>query len=149
MKIALVDVPDDAWEAVRACLVEAEKGTGQPPTPPASEVEWDGEHAAHAIETLGDFETRLLWRIADARGARVPLSELVRDLGLPGDAALERDFPSLSRYCAADVKSRPPLPVIAGGPDDGPWYWMDPFLAVIFRAALENGVFCGGSSSGS
>lgn len=148
MKIALVDVPDDALEAVRACLSEAEKGTGQPPAPPVSEVEWNGEHAANAIEALGDFETRLLWRIADARGARVPLSELVRDLGLPGDAALERDFSGLSRYCVAAGEPRPPLPVIAGGPDDGPWYWMDPFLATIFRAALEDGVF-GGSSSGS
>lgn len=104
-------------------------------------VQWDEEHAAEAVKPLGDSEVRLLWRIADARGARVPLSELVRDYGLPAGAAAEHDFPGLARYSAGDAESRPSLPVIAGGTGDEAWYWMDPAVGVLFRKALEDKVF--------
>ena len=142
MKIALVEVPDDTWEAVGACLDKAKTDASAKPKPPRPAVGWDPDHAAAAVRAIGDAETRLLWRIADARGARVPLGELARDLGLPGTAALDRDFPGMSRYCGAEGESRPPLPVLAGGADDGAWYWMDPALGAVFRGALEDQVFC-------
>jgi hypothetical protein len=140
VKIALVDIPDDRCDDLLAALDgSTDEPEESPPGPPAPAVEWDEDRAAAAIEALGDTEIRLLWRVADARGARVPLGELVRDFGLPGDAALERDFSGLSAYCA-DPQSRPALPVASGGGEEA-WYWMDPALGALFREAIERKVF--------
>lgn len=142
VKIALIDIPDERCEDLLAAVSKLADGEEESSegSPAASSVEWDEERAAAAVAAAGDAETTLLWRVADARGARVPLSELVRDLGLPGDAALERDFPGLSAYCA-DPEIHPALPVASGGGEEGAWYWMEPALGALFREAIREKVF--------
>jgi len=101
-------------------------------------VAWTKELALEAVGSIvGEAETRLLRRVAEARGQRVPMSELASTLGLPGDASVERDFAELSGWCAA--AGRPTMPVVTGGDGEGGWYWMslgdyDLFL----RAFAEN-----------
>jgi hypothetical protein len=141
-----IQVPEDIV-ALCTAVVERSKAKTQPPKPKAS-VPWTPALATLAVEHVGDFEGQLLWRVADARGARVPLSELRRDLGLPAEAALDRDFPAVSAYCASGGGSTalPALPVISGGTGDEAWYWMDPFEGIIFRDALKTKLFDPASS---
>jgi hypothetical protein len=97
-------------------------------------VQWSRELVAESLDQLDDNELDLLWRIAEARGRRVPVAELARDLGLPAATALDQDFPGLQRFCGGD--RRPALPVVAGGTDDKGWYWLHPDHAHAFAEAI-------------
>lgn len=77
--------------AAVAAALKDDEAAEEPPAPAAGA--WDGlaDHAVAAIK--GDAERRLLWRVAEARGQRVSLSELSSNFGLPAAPSLEHDFP--------------------------------------------------------
>lgn len=74
---------------------------------------------------------------------RIPAADLARHLGLPGEAAVELDFPTLAGYCDGGESGdeRPSMPVHVGGSGDGAWYWMEPEPAGYLRQALEDAFF--------
>src|ERR1041384_609197 len=92
-------------------------------------MNWDAEHARAAITLMGEHEKTLITRIAEARGRRVPVSELSATLGMPASTALPQDFPALNAYvdkCKAENVALE-LPVSDSGATDGDgWYWMSP-----------------------
>jgi hypothetical protein len=95
---------------------------------------WTPDLAVQALEDMSEQERGLLLRIAEARGVRVPLKALARDLGLPPVAALDQDFPQLTAFCAKC--GAPARPVTCGGTADDAWYWMHPIQATQFQRAL-------------
>lgn len=102
-------------------------------------ADWTPGLAQTALARLLDPEKDLLHRIVDARGRRVPLTELSRDLGLPQAAAVEQDFSALAKFCVEQPQQggkRLLLPVIAGGSGDAAWYWMSPRNCVIFQGGF-------------
>lgn len=145
VKTISVDVPDDRVGDLYAVVAKLhEPAEDQPAAAPGAA--WDENHAKRALEPLGNFESQLLWRVADARGVRVPIKEIARDFGLPAEAALDRDFPGLSAYCASSEppQPRPALPVVTGGTGgtgEEAWYWMDPIDGGILREALEHKLY--------
>jgi hypothetical protein len=92
--------------------------------------------APEAVVGLTPLETRLLQRLAEARGQRVPLAELSRDFGLPAAPALDQDFPRLTAFCAASPRERP-FPIVAGGSGESAWYWMPFPHAIAFVGAFQ------------
>lgn len=100
-----------------------------------SDVDWTPSLAEQAVEEMSDLEKRLLFRVADARG-RVPMSELTRDFGLPGETAPEQDFPTLTAFCAGG-EDRPAMPVAVGGSGSDGWYWMPKEAARMMRRAVR------------
>src|SRR5947208_393706 len=76
--------------------------------------------------------------VGDAR-ARVPLSELSRDFGLPGATSPEQDFPDLAAFCKGGdpAAPRPAMPVVAGGSGGDGWYWMELGTAQFLRHAIR------------
>ena len=80
-------------------------------------------------------ERALLFRIAEARGRRVPISELVHALGLPPAPCLDQDLPGLKSLAQARGM---PMPVVAEGTDENGWYWMSPRDSGYFAEALRN-----------
>jgi hypothetical protein len=105
---------------------------------------WNRELAGTAIKTLGQFERTLLGRLADARGQRVPVSELSAAFGLPAAPSLAQDFPALTGFCIgkcdarAEGDERPEMPVAQCGDNDKAWYWMSPADANAFRGAFKD-----------
>jgi hypothetical protein len=83
-------------------------------------------------------ERTLLRRIAEARGRRVPISELVSSYGLPPVPSLEQDFPGLTYFLAEQKQKGKEMeaPLIASGSDEKGWYWMPPHLTGVFRTVL-------------
>jgi len=133
MRDVTVSVPDDRvgelYEAVAALNEPSEE-----PAPSRPSTRWDRELATNAVDSMRDHEKMLLWRIADARGQRVPVSQLARDLGLPEATAPEQDFSRLTAFCAEPTHPR--MPVVTGGADADGWYWMSTDDARVFRFAL-------------
>lgn len=121
-----LEIPEDKRAAVLAAVAAAlapDEDTGAASAPGA----WSdpAERAVAAIK--GPAELRLLQRVAQAEGQRVPMSELSRDLGLPAAPSLEHDFQELHAFCAADPALRP-FPVMTDGDDGHGWYrmaWLD------------------------
>lgn len=107
--------------AAVAAALKDDEAAEEPPAPAAGA--WDGlaDHAVAAIK--GDAERRLLWRVAEARGQRVSLSELSSNFGLPAAPSLEHDFPELHAFCAEHPTERP-IPVLFEGDDGDGWYRM-------------------------
>jgi hypothetical protein len=134
-----VTVPEDRVADLHCAAAElCEPKKAEAPAPKDT-PDWTSELAASAVGKMSDHEKRLLYRIADARG-RVPLSELARDLGLPGQAALEQDFPVLTAFCAGtkeDGTVRPAMPVAVGGSGSDAWYWMAELEAKRLRNAVR------------
>lgn len=89
-----------------------------------------------ALDQMSQHEQALLLRIAEARGRRVPLSELSESIGLPATPSLEHDFPGLSRFVAADNGGLA-MPVVSVGTDDKGWYWMSAEDSQAFRPPLQ------------
>jgi hypothetical protein len=137
-----VDVPNGRVGDLYAAVAKLHEPAEEPPTP-APGATWDENHGKKAVNPLGNLEIQLLWRIADASGARVPIKEIARDFGLPAETALDRDFPGLSAYCASNEppQPRPAMPVVAGGTDEQAWYRMDPIDGGILREALEDKLY--------
>ena len=135
----LVDIPvrihpdrvDELYEAAAKLAAPKEEPAPVPPGP------WSKELAEAAVANLRDFERQLLWRVADARGQRIPVSELARDFGLPAETAPDADFPDLAAFCSESGKQRPPMPVLAGGSGADGWYCMDATASRHFRGALR------------
>jgi hypothetical protein len=127
-----VEVPDEHVAAVYryvADLLDPEA----PPAPPP----WTDARAAAAIEALSSLaEVALVQRMAEARGQRVPLSELSTSLGLPGTADVTQDFAGLSAWCAAS--NRPAMPVQTGGEGTDGWYWMPIAACDVFLRAFAS-----------
>jgi hypothetical protein len=101
------------------------------------EREWTEALAVEALGGMGEWERQLLWRLAEARGRRVPLSSLAATLGLPASAAIDNDFPALTNFCH-NGNDTPRMPVQTGGVDPDSWYWMSPADSRQFRLALES-----------
>jgi hypothetical protein len=99
------------------------------------------KQAEPAIEKMGNFERSLLLRIAEARGQRVPMSELVTALSLPSKPDLAHDFPTLTNFCSQPGSGAPggyEMPVVTGGSDaDDSYYWMSLDDSVAFIVALR------------
>ena len=133
----IVSVPDDRLDGLYEAVAKLNKPAEDqqpPPTAPA----WDLDWAEKAVAAMGDSEKLRLWRVADAR-ARVPLSELSRDFGLPGATSPEQDFPDLAAFCKGGdpAAPRPAMPVVAGGSGGDVWYWMELGTAQFFRHAIR------------
>lgn len=130
--ISLV-VPEDKLADVYAAVakaIEAEEedsGGDQTPAPLWKKTEW-----CAVLQNAHALEEQLLRRLADARGRRMPMSELAHDLGLPADADVMRDFPALSARSGEH-----PSPVVTGGESEGGWYWTSPENAAMLRSAFE------------
>jgi hypothetical protein len=132
-----LEVPEEKQAAVLAAIVDAfapEDEEETPEVPPPGVWTDLAEQAIAAIK--GPAELRLLRRVAEAEGRRVPLSELSRDLGLPAAPSLEHDFPEMQMFCAAQPQARP-FPVLTGGSDGDGWYRMTWFDANAFVWAFE------------
>jgi hypothetical protein len=102
-------------------------------------LRWTKPLAVKAIERATEQELALLYRLAAARGRRVPLNELSAAFGLPASPAIEQDFPALSKFCAAPRPSgaNRVIPIASGGSGDSAWYWMSVDDANAFRRALN------------
>ena len=85
---------------------------------------WTVGRAQKAIGDMRDLERALLWRLVDARGQRVPVSELSTAFGLPAEPCLAQDFPALEAYCSASGSSGVKMPIESGGSGDKGWYWL-------------------------
>ena len=97
---------------------------------------WDKALAKKAIEGAGSHERDLLRRLAEARGQRVPLSELAGSFGLPESASVEQDFSGLSAFCKPGAGVT--LPVVASATDsEHAWYWMSPWDSAAFVDAFD------------
>jgi hypothetical protein len=97
---------------------------------------WTVPVARQALSGLLDGEKALVLRMAEARGLRVPMSELGLAFGLPPTPALDQDFPGLTKFCSAPTKPgepAPAMPVLSGGSGGDGWYWMSPDDANVFR----------------
>lgn len=131
-----IDIPDDRYADVLAAVAKALE---DPPARPPAEThsKWDAPLATLALPKMWAAEKRLMFRLAEAVEQRVPVSELSRDLGLPKTAAVDRDFPGLSEFCA---ERNLPVPVIAGGDGNDAWYWLDADTAFAFQKTLEGKV---------
>jgi hypothetical protein len=131
-----LEIPEEKQAAVLAAVAAALSPDDEE-APAAPEPGMWTDLAEQAIAAIkGPAELRLLRRVAEAEGQRVPLSELSRDLGLPAAPSLEHDFPELLAFCAADPPSRP-LPVLTDGSDGDGWYRMAWLDANAFRWAFE------------
>jgi hypothetical protein len=99
---------------------------------------WDGR-VSSALGLLGPHERELLLRVAEARGKRVPISELVSSLGLPPVPSLTQDFPGLSKFVSEQQAKgvHLTLPVVGEGSDEKGWYWMAAEDGEVFRKALS------------
>jgi hypothetical protein len=119
----------DVYAAVaKAIAVEQSAGSGDGRT---ADPLWDPAEWRAVIDKTYEREEQLLLRMADARGHHVPIGELSRDLGLPAEADLDRDFPAL---CArAGDRTRP---VAVGGEGEGGWYAMSAENAAMLRKAF-------------
>jgi hypothetical protein len=101
---------------------------------------WTVELAEEALSEMGDAERALLWRVAEARGRRVAMSELASAFGLPKAPAVDKDFPALSSYCASRTEAghpEPAMPVQEGDKGTDGWYWMSVSDSGDFRRALD------------
>ena len=129
-------VSDEHAAAVYGLLAEL-TGPDEPPAP-APSVLWTEALALAAIEHIvSAAEYELVRRMAEARGQRVPMSELSSAMGLPTVPDTSQDFAGLLAWCSADP-DRPALPVSSGGGDSDGWYWMpieacDRFLSAFRR----------------
>ncbi len=106
----------------------------------AKVAKWTKPLAIKALEQMTEQETALLYRMAAARGCRVPVSELSAAFGLPAATAVAQDFPALSKFSKqekADGGDSLVNPVVEGGTDDKGWYWMSVEDANVFRLALS------------
>lgn len=126
------DVPDDREADVLAAVAKVLAAAPASAPAPLTTLDWRGR-AAQVVDMMRPAERTLLFRIADARERRVPVSELSRDLGLPASPDIVRDFPALAAFCEAEGGV---VPVATGGDDDHAWYWMDAVAGFAFRAAL-------------
>jgi hypothetical protein len=86
---------------------------------------------------LGPYERSLLRRLTEARGRRVPMSELAAALGLPPEPCLDQDFPGLSKFVAANSKDGIEMPVEQGGEKTNAWYWIERREALAIEAGLQ------------
>lgn len=121
-----LEIPEEKQAAVLAA-VTAVLAPDEETAPAPVAGAWNdlAEIAVAAIK--GPAELRLLQRVAEAEGQRVPMSELSRDLGLPAAPSPEHDFPELEAFCAGDAASRP-FPVLTDGDNGEGWYsmaWVD------------------------
>jgi hypothetical protein len=99
-------------------------------------IPWTVSVAKQALLGSLDGEKALVLRVAEARGQRVPMSELGLAFSLPSAPALEQDFPGLTKFCSAPTKPgepAPAMPVLSGGSGADGWYWMSPDDANAFR----------------
>jgi hypothetical protein len=113
-----LELPEEHVAAVSRLI--AELMTPEPPAP----IPWTEDLALAAIKHIvSRAEYDLLRRMAEARGQRVPMSELASGMGLPGTPDTAQDFAGLSAWCSADAK-RPQVPVVNGGEGTDGWYWM-------------------------
>lgn len=106
--------------------------------PAANEPNWE-ELAEAALGQMQSPEQALVRRIAEARGRRVPISELVTTFGLPPAPSPEQDFPGLGQFIAARLErgEKIAMPIVASGIDDKGWYWMSPMTSGAFRRAFR------------
>jgi hypothetical protein len=135
VKLSL-EVPVEVAGAVFAAVAEAlspEDGKDKGSTPTGG---WDQTLATQAIAAFTPFERRLLRRLVDARGQRVPFAELSADLGLPAAPSTDEDFPQLTAFCAEEPTKRP-FPIVSGGSGDTAWYWMSVVDAAAFAFAFD------------
>jgi hypothetical protein len=117
-----LEIPEAKQAAVLAAVSKALEPEETTTPAPAAGV-W-ADLAQEAVGAIGGpDEQRLLWRIAEAQGQRVPMSELSRDLGLPSAPSVDNDFAELRAFCAADPGARP-FPVLTDGDDADGWYRM-------------------------
>ncbi len=72
-----IDVPDNRIAEMYRYAADLNAPDQPAPAAPAA-AEWTEDVVRRAHSRLTGTEKRLLWRIADARGQRVPLSELRR-----------------------------------------------------------------------
>lgn len=129
-------VPEEHVSAVYRFLGELLAPTESTIDPPPPGVAWTKELAREALRSIAsEAEYRLLRRLAEARGQRVPMSELASAFGLPNDASVERDFAELSLWCAK--ASHPAMPVVTGGEGAEGWYWMPVAAYDRFLAAFD------------
>src|SRR4051794_16812560 len=138
----IISVPDDRLDELYESVAKLNKPE-EAQEPPQTEPAWDLGWTERAVAAMGDSEKLRLWRIVDAR-ARVPVSELSSDLGLPGAASPEQDFPDLAGFCKGGdaAAGRPAMPIVAGGSGDDGWYWMDPRTAQLFRHFIRISLSC-------
>ena len=131
-----LDVPDDREADVLAAVAQA---LAEAPAPPAElpQLTWTKQLAEEVVGRMRPVERMLVFRLAEARQRRVPVSELARDFGLAPRAALSQDFPTLKLYCA---EKNAALPITAGGDAADAWYWMSAAAALRLRAALTGGL---------
>jgi hypothetical protein len=131
-----LEIPDERQAAVLTAVAAALAPVEETAHPSAAGA-WN-DLARQAIAAIkGPAELRLLRRVAEAEGQRVPMSELSRDLGLPAAPSLEHDFQELRAFCVADPASRP-FPVLTDGDDADGWYRMAWPDANAFVWAFEN-----------
>jgi hypothetical protein len=129
-----VAVPDDKLAEFLVAVAQLNTPAPPAPTVPTGD-DWTPQLADEVVKFMPELEKRLLFRVADARG-RVSLSELSRDFALPGEAALEQDFPTLVAFSTGE-HGRPVMPVVAGGSGSDGWYWMPKAAARTLRHAVR------------
>jgi hypothetical protein len=107
-------------------------------TPKAKAPNWE-DLAEAALGQMQTPEQALVRRIAEARGRRVPISELVSAFGLPPAPSPEQDFPGLGQFIGARLErgEEVTMPIVASGTDDKGWYWMSPMTSGAFRRAFR------------
>lgn len=131
-----LDVPDDREADVLAAVAQELASTPTPP-PDLAKLTWTKQLAEEVVGRMRPAERMLVFRLAEARQRRVPVSELTRDFGLAPGAALSQDFPALTVYCA---ERNAALPITTGGHASDAWYWMSAAAALCLRGALTNGL---------
>lgn len=136
MKLQL-ELPGELAGAVFAAVGEVLAPPEQGKTSSGATKKWDKKLAGEAIASdLAPLERRLLRRLVEARGQRVAIRELARDLGLPAAPSAEHDFPRLTAFCAEKPAERP-FPIASGGSGEAQWYWMSVADAAAFSFAFD------------
>ena len=134
-------MPDEYAPAVSRVLAELFVPAEPVPAEQAV-VKWTEDLALEAIKGIvSRAEYYLVWRMAEARGQRVPMSELAASLGLPGTPDTAQDFAGLSAWCSAR-SGRPAVPVSSGGAGADGWYWMPIEAADRFLSAFAQHQKC-------